>query len=127
VGKQQSRIIDDTYNANLRSVLAAIDVLAAQPGKRILVLGDLGELGSFSEAHHQEIGVAAKKHGIDLLLTCGQHSLATARAFGVSAMHYDSQETLVSNLSMLLDEHTTVLVKGSRSSAMEKIVHQLVE
>lgn len=127
VGKQQARIIDDTYNANLRSVLAALDVLASQPGQRILVLGDLGELGAHSESHHEEIGKAAKTRGIDSLMTCGQHSLSTTQAFGLSAKHYDNQDALLADLLNMLDENTTVLVKGSRSSAMERIVHQLID
>ena len=122
-----ARLIDDTYNANLRSVLAALAVLAAQSGQRILVLGDLGELGVHSEAHHQEIGVAARQLGIERVLTCGMHSLATARAFGPSARHYASREALLQDVLALIDEHTTVLVKGSRASAMEQIVQQLVE
>ena len=127
LGKQQARVIDDTYNANLRSVLAAVDVLAAQDGRRILVLGDLGELGQYSEAHHEEIGIAAKQKGIDVVMTVGQHSVATSRAFGASAQHYHHQEDLLLDLLTVLDEHTTVLVKGSRSSAMENIVNRLVD
>jgi UDP-N-acetylmuramoyl-tripeptide--D-alanyl-D-alanine ligase len=127
VGKHQSRILDDTYNANLKSVLAAIEVLASQAGQRILVLGDLGELGAFSEAHHAEIGHAARDHGIDVLMTCGVLSQAAAQAYGASGQHYTHQEALLTDLLGLLDEQTTVLVKGSRSSAMEHIVHQLVE
>lgn len=126
-GKQQSRIIDDTYNANLRSVIAALDVLAAQSGQRIFVLGDLGELGAHSEAHHQEIGLAAKALGIDAMMTCGHHSIATTEAFGTLAKHYDSQDALLSDLLGKLDNHTTVLIKGSRSSAMERIVNHLIE
>lgn len=126
-GKHQAHIIDDTYNANLKSVLAALDVLAEQKGKRILVLGDLGELGVHSKAHHEEIGLAAKARGIDQLLTCGQHSLATTEAFGDAAMHYDSQHALLMDLMGRLDAHTTVLIKGSRSSAMDRIVQELIE
>jgi UDP-N-acetylmuramoyl-tripeptide--D-alanyl-D-alanine ligase len=126
VGKSQARVIDDTYNANLRSVLAALAVLAEQPGQRILVLGDLGELGIHSEAHHAEIGVAARTHGIERVMTCGMHSLATARAFGPTARHYASKDALLADLLGGLDEHTTILVKGSRSSAMEHIVQQLL-
>jgi UDP-N-acetylmuramoyl-tripeptide--D-alanyl-D-alanine ligase len=125
IGKYQSHIIDDTYNANLRSVITALDVLAMQPGHRILVLGDLGELGAHSQAHHEEIGMAAKARDINCVMTCGQHSIATARAFGPSAKHYESQEALLPDLLNMLNEQTTVLVKGSRSSGMERIVHQL--
>lgn len=126
-GKCQSSIIDDTYNANLKSVLAALDVLAAQEGRRILVLGDLGELGAHSQAHHEEIGLAAKARGIDQLLTCGRHSLATTEAFGDAATHYETQHALLSDLMGQLDARTTVLIKGSRSSAMDRIVKELIE
>ncbi len=124
---RQARLIDDSYNANLRSVLAALAVLAAQPGQRVLVLGDLSELGMHAEAHHQEIGVSARKLGIERVLTCGIHSVATARAFGPTARHYANRDALLHDLLEMLDEHTTVLVKGSRASAMEYIVQQLME
>ena len=126
-GRAKAHIIDDTYNANLRSVLAALDVLAAQPGQRILVLGDMGELGEHAAAHHTEIGHAAQEKGIDRVLTCGTHSEATAHAFGGRGKHYPSHDALVMALLTALDANTTVLVKGSRSSAMERVVHQLVE
>lgn len=126
IGKNQSVIIDDTYNANLNSVLTAVDVLATRQGCRILVLGDLGELGAWTRQHHEEIGYAAYRQGIDLLLTCGNQSEYSAKAFGTMAKHYKSQEELARDLLLKLDKGTTVLVKGSRSAAMEKIVHQLV-
>jgi UDP-N-acetylmuramoyl-tripeptide--D-alanyl-D-alanine ligase len=126
-GKHCARIIDDTYNANLKSVLAALDVLASQEGRKILVLGDLGELGDHSASHHEEIGLAAKARGIDQLLTCGHHSLATTQAFGEDAAHYESQQALLVDLIGQLDENTTVLVKGSRSSAMDRIVQELIK
>ncbi|WP_028388181.1 UDP-N-acetylmuramoyl-tripeptide--D-alanyl-D-alanine ligase [Legionella fairfieldensis] len=125
-GKNQALIIDDTYNANLRSVLTAVAVLAKRRGRRILVLGDMGELGIWAQQHHAEIGRAAYQQGIDLLMTCGIHSESSARAFGSSALHYKTQEELARDLLSKLDKETTVLVKGSRSAAMEKIVHQLV-
>ncbi|KTD22195.1 UDP-N-acetylmuramoyl-tripeptide--D-alanyl-D-alanine ligase [Legionella lansingensis] len=125
-GKNQSLVIDDTYNANLRSVLAAVAVLAKRQGRRILVLGDMGELGDWTQQHHEEVGHAAQRQGIDLLLTCGVHSIHTSKAFGSSAKHYKSQEDLAQDLLSKLDENTTVLIKGSRSAAMEKIVRQLV-
>lgn len=125
-GKNQSLVIDDTYNANLRSVLTAVDVLSKRQGRRILVLGDMGELGAWTQQHHEEIGHAAHRHGIDLLMTCGVHSEHTSKAFGSAARHYKNQEELAQDLLSKLDANTTVLVKGSRSSAMEKIVRQLV-
>ena len=123
-GKQHAVIIDDTYNANLRSVLTALDVLAKRDGCRIFVFGDMGELGPWSEQHHREVGLAARDLGIDKLMTCGIQSKVASQAFGAGAKHYTSQDDLVSDLK--LDATTTVLVKGSRSSAMENIVHRLV-
>jgi UDP-N-acetylmuramoyl-tripeptide--D-alanyl-D-alanine ligase len=125
-GKNQSLVIDDTYNANLCSVLTAVEVLSKRQGRRILVLGDMGELGAWTQQHHEEAGHAAQRHGIDLLMTCGIHSEHSAKAFGAAARHYKSQEQLAQNLLSILDANTTVLVKGSRSSAMEKIVNQLI-
>lgn len=123
-GRGQSVIIDDTYNANLRSVMMGLEVLAARKGFRVLVFGDMGELGAFSHAHHEEVGLVARKLGIDKVMTCGEHSQAASCAFGKGAAHYSTQEALVQDLK--LDAQTTVLVKGSRSSAMEHIVQQLI-
>lgn len=125
IGKNQAIIIDDTYNANLRSTLTAVDVLAHCEGVRILVLGDMAELGVWGERHHEEIGLAAREQGIDWLMTCGTLSAKSALAFGSGGKHYDTQEQLAHDLLRRLDAKTTVLVKGSRSAAMENIVHQL--
>lgn len=125
-GKHQSWIIDDTYNANLRSVLAALDVLATRQGTRIFVMGDMGELGKWATEHHQQVGVAAREHGIDVLMTCGEHTTSATVAFGIQGTHYSSQDELIDALLPRLNVHTTVLVKGSRSAAMEKIVQKLV-
>lgn len=125
-GKHQSLVIDDSYNANLGSVLTAIDVLAKRPGRRVLVLGDMGELGSASQAHHEEVGRAAKRCGIDFMLACGPKSLFAVQAFGEKGRHYASQQELATDLLTKLDADTTVLVKGSRSAAMENIVQQIV-
>lgn len=126
VGKNQAVIIDDTYNANLRSTLAAVDVLAQRSGKRILVLGDMAELGVWAEQHHEEIGLMARKQGIDGLLTCGNLSAKTTQAFGDGGQHYTNQHALIQDLLRHLDSNTTVLVKGSRSAAMENVVQGLI-
>lgn len=125
-GKNEAIVIDDTYNANLRSVLTAVDVLAKRQGKRILVLGDMGELGSYAKEHHEEVGKSALDHGIDILMTCGINSLYSSQAFGEHAKHYANQQELANDLLTKLDKNTTILVKGSRSAAMEKVVHQLL-
>lgn len=126
-GLRQAQVIDDTYNANLQSVLAAMTVLTMQAGKRIFVLGDLGELGASTDAHHREIGRVARETGVDCLLTCGQHSQATSDAFGKDGHHYASHQALLAALIAQLDSETTVLVKGSRSARMECIVEKLIE
>ena len=125
-GKNDALIIDDTYNANLRSVLTALDVLAARQGQRIFVFGDMGELGAWSEQHHRDVGIAARERGIDSVMTCGIYSEFTIKAFGVGGKHYPDQEAIVQELLTKLDNKTTVLIKGSRSSAMENIVQYLV-
>lgn len=126
LGKHQATIIDDTYNANLRSTLTAIDVLAKRPGIRILVLGDMAELGEWGERHHEEVGLAAREQGIEWLMTCGVISAKSSQAFGSGGKHYETQQALTADLLHHLSSKATVLVKGSRSAAMENIVHQLI-
>jgi len=126
-GLRQAQVIDDTYNANLHSVLTAMKVLTTQAGKRIFVLGDLGELGASTDAHHREIGQVARESGVDCLLTCGQHSHVTSDAFGKDGHHYPSHQALLAALIPQLDSETSVLVKGSRSARMECIVAKLIE
>lgn len=125
-GKQDSVIIDDTYNANLQSVLTAINVLSQRQGLKILVLGDMGELGAWTAAHHAEAGHAAKAKGIHKVLTCGKYSLSTSHAFGEGGAHYATHQALLEDLSRQLTADTMVLVKGSRASAMERIVQGLL-
>lgn len=124
-GKNQATIIDDTYNANLRSVLTALDVLAKCAGRRIMILGDMGELGVWSEEHHREVGLVARQRGIEQFYSCGHLSEVASAAFGAGAQHHQTQDSLVAALMSQLDDTTTVLVKGSRASAMEKIVERL--
>lgn len=124
-GKNQATVIDDTYNANLRSVLAGLEVLATYPGEKILVFGDMGELGHWAEQHHKEVGLAARRLGINRVLTCGRLSQFTSTSFG-GCEHYSSQEALADDLVKSISSNTTILVKGSRSSAMEKIVQKIL-
>lgn len=126
-GKNQSIIIDDTYNANLRSVVTALEVLAKRQGEKIFVFGDMGELGEWATQHHQEVGLAARELGIDRVVTCGTFSKLASQAFGDGGKHYATQEDIVQYLLEKLGPNTSVLVKGSRSSAMEKIVQKLLK
>jgi UDP-N-acetylmuramoyl-tripeptide--D-alanyl-D-alanine ligase len=120
-----STVIDDTYNANPDSMRAAIDVLAGLSGKRVLVMGDMGELGKEAAARHQEIGKVAKAAGIDMLYGLGEMSRCAVEAFGEGARHFDGVDALVAALLPTLDEKTVVLVKGSRFMRMERVVELL--
>lgn len=115
-------LIDDTYNANPASLHAALEVLAQRPGKRILVLGDMGELGAEAARLHAEIGVEAKQLGIQQLLALGDLTTYTVDEFGAGAQHFERIEMLLSSLEEHLGEETTVLVKGSRFMKMERVV-----
>ncbi|MCA1925455.1 MAG: UDP-N-acetylmuramoyl-tripeptide--D-alanyl-D-alanine ligase [Thiobacillus sp.] len=122
-----SALIDDTYNANPDSVKAALAVLAAQPGRKILVLGDMGELGREAAAMHAQIGAAARQAGIDRLLALGELTKETVGAFGHGATHFERIEALLAELETALDADTTVLVKGSRFMKMERVVNRFLE
>ena len=114
------QLIDDSYNANPDSVRAAIDVLAQLEGTTILVLGDMAEVGNDRDAVHLEVGAYARERGIDALLTCGEAASFAAQAFGEPALAFESVETLTSHLLKLMPAH--ILVKGSRSTRMERVV-----
>ncbi|MBZ0144076.1 MAG: UDP-N-acetylmuramoyl-tripeptide--D-alanyl-D-alanine ligase [Rhodocyclaceae bacterium] len=120
-------LIDDSYNANPDSVRAAIDVLAATPGRKILVLGDMGEIGGQAGQFHDEIGGYAKSQGVDLLLALGEHSELAARNFGAGGRHFDSADALLAALAPQLEGDTVVLVKGSRFMRMERVADLLAQ
>jgi UDP-N-acetylmuramoyl-tripeptide--D-alanyl-D-alanine ligase len=115
-------LIDDTYNANPASLRAAISVLAQARGKRVLVLGDMGELGDDAAALHADIGSEARRAGIEKLYALGALSSNAAREFGNGARHFEHIEDLQNALEKELDANTTVLVKGSRFMKMERVV-----
>ncbi len=115
-------LIDDTYNANPESMRAAIDVLARMPGKRLLVLGDMGELGERAAACHAEVGDYARRAGIEQLFALGDMSVNTVSAFGAGAMHFPDIDALLMNIKNRLAPELTVLVKGSRFMQMERVV-----
>lgn len=119
------QLIDDTYNANPDSVRAAIDVLAQLQGKKILVLGDMGEVGANGPAMHAEVGAYAHEKGIEVLLTFGPACAYAAEAFGAAAQAFDAIDALNDHLLTLLPAH--ILVKGSRSMRMERVVRALEE
>jgi UDP-N-acetylmuramoyl-tripeptide--D-alanyl-D-alanine ligase len=124
-GLRGAALIDDTYNANPESMRAAIDVLGQATGRKLLVLGDMGELGATAPQLHVELGAYAKNAGIDELFTLGQYSEGTARAFGAAGRHFANVEDLVAAVAPLLAPDVSVLVKGSRFMKMERVVASL--
>ena len=125
-GRRGAAIIDDTYNANPGSVVAAIDVLAAANGRKILVLGDMGELGDDATALHRRIGAHARAAGVDALYTLGNLSRHASEEFG-NGRHFEQLEPLLAALEPELTTETTVLIKGSRFMRMERVVQALEE
>ena len=120
-----ARLIDDTYNANPDSVRAAIDVLAAFPEPRWLVLGDMGEVGERGPEFHAEIGAYARERGLRRLFAHGEAMRAAVAAFGEGAEHFASVDALSWRLRALAGPDATVLVKGSRFMRMERVVAAL--
>jgi UDP-N-acetylmuramoyl-tripeptide--D-alanyl-D-alanine ligase len=124
LGRGGAVVIDDTYNANPDSVRTAIDVLAGMPGERVLVLGDMGEVGIKGPAFHDEIGVYAKGR-VDTLLTFGTLSEEASRAFGLGSCHFDYIGQLIDAVSVMNIPGYTILIKGSRFMRMERVVRAL--
>ena len=125
-GQQGAKLIDDTYNANPSSMRAAIDVLAEfSAGPRVLVLGDMGELGQDVNALHAEIGVYAKQKNIEQLFCLGAYSAEAAKSFGSDAQHFQTLEPLLQAIKKQLKNNMTILVKGSRSMRMERVIEAL--
>lgn len=120
-------VIDDSYNANPSSMKAALGVLATRPGLRIAVLGAMAELGAESLRMHREVGERARSLGIDRLLAVGPGCEGYLEGFGEGAEPCTDQEEAVSRLIKQLDTPVTVMVKGSRSSAMDRVVEELKE
>ena len=120
-----ARLIDDTYNANPDSVEAAIAVLMSLPGRHLLVLGDLGELGPEAPALHHRLGRAARQAGVEVLYTVGILSAEAAAGFGPGARHFPGQAELIAALRQDLDSDDLVLIKGSRRAALDRVADAL--
>ncbi len=127
-GVQGSKILDDTYNANPASANAAIEVLAEASGQRVMVLGDMGELGEEVDAMHADIGKKASEAGIDDVFSYGKHSAKACESFGRPGNAFDEMDGLISRLEQEINKKVngmTILVKGSRSAHMERVVDAL--
>ncbi len=122
------RLVDDTYNANPASLEAALTAVAAEAGEHWLVLGDMAELGAEAEAFHAQAGRTARERGFQHLYTLGPLSAAACSAFGDGAEHHDDMDSLLASLERAITgctEPVVVLVKGSRSMRMERVVSAL--
>jgi UDP-N-acetylmuramoyl-tripeptide--D-alanyl-D-alanine ligase len=119
LGERTLTLVDDTYNANPDSVRAAIDVLAELPGPRLLVLGDMGEVGDQGPAFHAEVGDYARERGIEQLFTHGD------QAHGMKGRHFAGIDALTAAVLQALPKTESVLVKGSRFMKMERVVEAI--
>lgn len=124
-GLRGSRIIDDTYNANPVSLTAAIKTAASFSGKHWLALGDMGELGTQSESLHEGAGCIARENGIEKVFAVGPLSENAVRSFGQGAEHFSSVEKMIEAIEKEITADVTLLVKGSRSMQMERVVGAL--
>ena len=127
IGINDSCIINDTYNANPNSLCAALNVISTLEGTKVLVLGDMGELGEDVVKLHAQSGEMAAQLKVDRLFTLGDFSKHAAKAFGSDAKHYEDVDALIKDVRGLLSSETTVLVKGSRMMRMERVVNALVK
>jgi len=118
-------LYDDSYNANPISVVAAAEFLASLSGKGLLVLGDMAELGDDAAELHREVGESIRSTGVSRLLTFGELSREAAEGFGEGAASYDELGALIDEVRNDLTGDTNVLVKGSRSMRMERVVAAL--
>ncbi|PHM25982.1 UDP-N-acetylmuramoyl-tripeptide--D-alanyl-D-alanine ligase [Xenorhabdus ehlersii] len=125
---EEKMILDDTYNANPGSMIAAANVLAQMSGYRVMVVGDMGELGEQAIECHREVGEAVASTNIDKVLSVGAFSAHISDASG-RGQHFANKAELVAALLPLLEQHEmiSILIKGSRSAAMEEVVNVLKE
>ena len=119
-------VINDTYNANPTSMREAIDVLATMKGLKILVIGDMGELGSDTSKYHKELGDYIKMSNIDFTLAVGRHTKITMQQLGNDELWFETKEALVSMLLKIIKPESIILVKGSRFMEMEEVVNKII-
>jgi UDP-N-acetylmuramoyl-tripeptide--D-alanyl-D-alanine ligase len=125
-GVNGSRLIDDSYNASPSSFRAAIDVLqqaaASKEMQSVLIAGDMAELGELTESAHRQLGEFARARGVKHFWTVGTFTAGSSEAFGKGAIHFDNKISLAEHARRFLTAGHVVLVKGSRSAAMDDIV-----
>ena len=121
------QIIDDCYNANPNSFKVAIEFLSSLDKKKLVLMGDMVELGRDSKLFHTEVGKYAKTLGVDEFLSIGKNSKFASRAFGLNGHHFEGSESLKSYLNNNLSSSTRILIKGSRSAKLEEYVDFIKE
>ncbi|MBS9402092.1 UDP-N-acetylmuramoyl-tripeptide--D-alanyl-D-alanine ligase [Halomonas sp. TRM85114] len=124
-GIRDTRLLDDTYNANPGAVKAALDLLVTLPGPHWCLLGAMGELGEASERLHADIGRYARELGVEFLGTLDEPARPASQAFGEGGCHFNDRVTLMRHVLNHLPSGASVLVKGSRSAGMEHVVADL--
>lgn len=128
-GINRSRLLDDSYNASPSSFRAAIEVLAfitnASDTRRILVMGDMAELGALTVQAHRDVGLYARECGLDELWSTGACSELASQSFGEGGRHFEDRDALLEFATQTLNPSSVVLVKGSRSAGMDYVVKQL--
>lgn len=125
-GLNGAKIIDDSYNANPLAMAYAVDVLSKQAGTKIMVIGDMLELGALSEDKHRMLGQQAKAAGIDHLFAYGDFTKLAVAAFGENAKFYNDKTQLIDDLKPLLNQGMVILVKGSHGMRMNEVVNALI-
>lgn len=125
-GKNGAKIIDDTYNANPRAMQFALHALTKQSGRKIMVIGDMVELGAESDNKHKELGQKIKAAGIDVLLAFGKQTRLAVDEFGEKAQFFSEKPPLIAALSTMLDADTVVLVKGAHSMKLHEVVNAVL-
>ncbi len=126
-GINQCLLIDDTYNASPTSFAAAIDVLVSFPGRKILLAGEMKELGAESESAHAQVGRYAAATAVDELWAVGDQCRLMVKAFGERGRHFEAKSELASACREIADSAVTFLVKGSRGARMDTLVSELIQ
>lgn len=119
-------LIDDCYNANPESLTQSVKILLQQPGRKVLVMGDLGELGKDTESIHAELGKQFKEMGVDVLFSCGELAKKASDAFQEPAYHFDDKNKMIETLKTYCNQETTILIKASLSMGYAEVVNALL-
>ena len=125
--KKGAILIDDSYNANVKSVKAVLDMLADHRGRKIMILGDMLEIGEQSPAFHMEVGEYAKSLGVDYFYGFGKDAEYAVKAFGTKGKFFKVREDLVEDVLQYLDPTTMVMVKGSLGIKLGMKLDKIVE